>query len=75
MPSMGDVTGAGAGAAGADLDIKAKDIKTAAGVSLDGQQKILVGSVLDVGFLLFDSFHYFLHSPLGGENTDIMKRY
>jgi hypothetical protein len=35
-----------------DLGIESTDIKTATGVSLGGQQKLIVGSVLDVRILV-----------------------
>lgn len=35
-----------------DLGIENTDIKTAAGVELSGNQKVLIGSVLDVNSLL-----------------------
>ncbi|TVY82658.1 hypothetical protein LSUE1_G004510 [Lachnellula suecica] len=38
----------GGGPSAADLDIQSTDVKTAAGVNLSSQQKVLVGSVLDL---------------------------
>jgi hypothetical protein len=50
---------------GSDLGIESTDIKTATGVSLSSQQRVLVGSVLDV-FLPRSSFPFKARLEGGG---------